>query len=483
MLFSTTPKQKQVQNRYLQGTVLVYGLVIMATVSIIFSSIITFVVSQAKYSLQATSKQSAFHISESGISFYRWYLAHNVEGKTATQIQNFWDSGNPYGVATPYEAEYFDPGGEAIGKYSITVTPPSTGSTIITVESTGWTYKYPDIKRVIKVRFRRPAWSEYVLLGNEMQRVGTGTDINGKVFVNNGVHFDGVGHNTVQAAVSTYFDSDSDVLATKPGVWTSWANEYNTDMGSDVFLAGKSYPNSTVDFTGVTSDLNTMKTQAQSGGILNNCSASNCYFDNTRQGWHIILKTNGTFDIRNVRNFSSPGVGNIGNSTNEINSYDGGWSTYTIPNDGVIFVENNVWIEGTISGKKFTIASANLISGNQYNVYIQKDIRYTNFDGSDVLGIISQHDIETTKNSNNVLRIDGALLAQNGRVGRNNYGNTKSSITIYGAIATNTRYGFAYTDGTGYTTRNLYYDNHLLYSPPPYFPTGTQYLMDLWEEL
>jgi hypothetical protein len=45
------------------------------------------------------------------------------------------------------------------------------------------------------------------------------------------------------------------------------------------------------------------------------------------------------------------------------------------------------------------------------------------------------------------------------------------------------RYGFSWTDGTGYITRNLYYDNNLLYYPPPYFPTGTQYELDLWEEL
>ena len=37
-------------------------------------------------------------------------------------------------------------------------------------------------------------------------------------------------------------------------------------------------------------------------------------------------------------------------------------------------------------------------------------------------------------------------------------------------IATNKRYGFAFTDGTGYATRTIIYDAALLYSPPPYFP-------------
>jgi len=27
-----------------------------------------------------------------GANFYRWYLAHQVEGKTAKQVQDFWDT-------------------------------------------------------------------------------------------------------------------------------------------------------------------------------------------------------------------------------------------------------------------------------------------------------------------------------------------------------------------------------------------------------
>ena len=120
-------------------------------------------------------------------------------------------------------------------------------------------------------------------------------------------------------------------------------------------------------------------------------------------------------------------------------------------------------------------------------MYILNDIRYTNTDGRDIIGIIGQDNIEIAYASENDLRIDAALLAQQGRVGREHYvedygSDSKSVITVNGAIATNERYGFAFTDGTGYITRNLYYDNNLLYYPPPYFPTGTQYEMDLWEE-
>jgi hypothetical protein len=77
-------------------------------------------------------------------------------------------------------------------------------------------------------------------------------------------------------------------------------------------------------------------------------------------------------------------------------------------------------------------------------------------------------------------------MAQLGRVGRDYYSShsyDKDTITINGSMATNLRYGFAYTDGTGYDNRILNFDNNLLYYPPPYFPTGTEYAIDLWDEL
>jgi hypothetical protein len=189
-----------------------------------------------------------------------------------------------------------------------------------------------------------------------------------------------------------------------------------------------------------------------------------------------------------VKTYDNPGVGkSCGNCTNEIASYDGGWSTYTIPNNGAIFVEGNVWVEGMIDTKRLTIVATSF-TGTVTNVYIKNNITYAHSNGTETLGIIAENDIEIIKNSANLLTINAALLAQKGRVGRTSYGSSdhKSTITVYGAIATNKRYGFSWTNGVnswGYTTRNLYYDNNLLYFPPPYFPTGSQYLMDLWEEI
>ncbi len=463
----------------LRAGALVYGLVIMVVVQIILVSIVQFVSSNIKYSLQIRSREQTLQIAEAGINFYRWYLAHNVEGRTASQIDAFW-SGSSYGVGTAYESDYTDPSGGVIGRYRLEVTPPSVGTTNVIVKSTGWTYKYPNMKRIVQVRLRKPSWSEYAVLSNAYLRFGAGTEVFGPIHSNYGIRFDGVAHNTVSSSVATYNDPDH-TGGDEFGVHTHTPVDPLPPAAVPdrpaVFEAGRSFPVSTADFNGVLADLSLMKSVAQAG--VN----GNRYFDNAHQGRHIILKSNDTFDIRTVQSFNA--------STNEINNYTGGWANYPIPNNGVIYVENNVWLEGTVNGKRVTVVAANLISSAKKTMYLGKDIRYTNYDCTDMIGLIGQEDVEVYRQSNNILRIDAALIAQSGRVGRANYTGPyamRDTITIFGAIASNERYGFAWADASGnhvsgYTTRNISYDNNLLYCPPPFFPSGTQYELDLWEEL
>ena len=156
----------------------------------------------SKKQLLRFSREEAFEIAESGINFYEWYLAHMTNGRTTQQIQDFWNGGTALGVGSAFTAEYDDPSGTALGKYQITVTPPVQGSTIVNVTAVGWIYQFPDSKRTIQVRLRRPSWSEDMVLSNDMFRLSSNTQIYGKLFSNSGVHFDGVAHNTVSSAVN-----------------------------------------------------------------------------------------------------------------------------------------------------------------------------------------------------------------------------------------------------------------------------------------
>ena len=111
-----------------------------------------------------------------------------------------------------------------------------------------------------------------------------------------------------------------------------------------------------------------------------------------------------------------------------------------------------------------------------------------------MIALIAQNNFNVGMWSEDDLRIDAALIAQNGRVGRYYYdsdcksGGTnyydRAVLTLFGMIATNQRYGFAYTNGTGYNIRNITYDTNLLYGPPPSFPlTSSQYQTISWQEV
>jgi len=167
-------------------------------------------------------------------------------------------------------------------------------------------------------------------------------------------------------------------------------------------------------------------------------------------------------------------------------------ANYPIPANGLIFVEDNVWVEGQIQTARVTVAAGRFPdnSSTRPSITVNSNLLYTNYDGRDVLALISQGNMNVGLSSADILRIDAAIVAQNGRAGRYYYSSScgtdyiRGTLTLYGMIASNIRYGYAYTDGTGYNTRNITYDANLLYGPPPSFPlTSDQYQTISWDEV
>jgi hypothetical protein len=169
---------------------------------------------------------------------------------------------------------------------------------------------------------------------------------------------------------------------------------------------------------------------------------------------------------------------------------------YPNPGNGVIFTEDDAWVDGQIDSARITIGAARFPDspGQRKSIAVNNNLLYTNYDGQDAVALVAQQNISAGLHSADVLRIDAALIAQYGRIGRHYYrpssGNqtrcapydVRSTITLYGMLATAERYGFAYSDGTGYQNRIIIYDNNLLYSPPPAFPlTSDQYQVISWE--
>ena len=263
---------------------------------------------------------------------------------------------------------------------------------------------------------------------------------------------------------------------------------------SDVFLAGRQFPVPQSDFTGITNDLSVIKTNATSGGKYLAPSGA--------LGYHIVLKTNDTYDLYKVNNLATPSDSDCASTSNYGDDTWGTWSiasggqtlvgNYNNPANGLIFVEDNVWVDGQINTARITIAAGKFPDnvGTRKSIFINNDLMYTNYNGQDVIGLIAQDDVTVGMISDDNLRIDAALMAVNGRVGRHYYSDQcspyhlRNSITLYGMIGSNQRYGFAYTDNTGYDTRTIIYDANLLYGPPVSFPlTSDKYSTISWDEM
>jgi hypothetical protein len=442
-----------------------------------------------KLSVRGFNKTMAFSISEAGIEYYRWHLAHAP--------QDYQDG---TGVAGPYIHDYYDKSGVKIGQFKLEITPPPPGSTIVKIKSTGEVVADSSIEKVIQVTMGIPSFAKYAIAANDNMRFGEGTEVFGEVMSNGGIRFDGIAHNLVRSGQATYVDPDH-TGGNEFGVHTHLAPTDPLPPAAvpnrtDVFTVGRQFPVPALDFAGMTQDLATIRAGASSSGVYATSSGAlgfDLVFSSTSQRYSLYRVT--------ALTAAPSGCTNSQNQT--------GWGTWsiqtetliasgTVPANGLFFFEDNLWVRGKINGSRITVGSGRFPDNvaTRTNITVNNDLLYTNYTGLDVIALIAQNNINVGLVSENDLRIDAALIAQNGRVGRYYYrppgggsqrcspNHVRQALTAYGMVGTNQRYGFAYTDDTGYQDRNLIYDSNLLYGPPPSFPlTSDQYTLISWEEV
>jgi len=465
---------------------------------------------QLKLNLTKVAKNQALHIAEAGVNYYRWVLYHDHEeycnGEECMEGPNY----GPYG---PYS--YTDSAGENIkGYYELYIIPPEIdGSTIVTIKSVGWVENHSNIKRAIEVECGIPSWSTYSVLANANMRFGEGTEVWGPLHSNSGIRFDGYAHNVISSALLDYDDPDhsgsnefgvhTHIVPTDPLPDGNNPPE-NVPERTDIFAAGRSFPHPVISFDLLDNYINGVLEKAEEDGLVLEKSND--------EGYHIILKPDDTVDIKIVNSVTDPCSqcltwgctrwwhgwlctkwGCTDYEHTETDGIDGEsehMKDIDIPANGIIFVKDKVWVDGNIDSNRVTIlAFEDPITGNATDIIINDNLTYTNYDGTDSIGLIAQRNITAGLYSEDDLQIDAALIAKEGRIGRNYFASEcgseyiRDTITINGSLATKDRYGFSYTDGTGYQNRNLNYDSNLTFIPPPHFPTTGEYTFISWREV
>ena len=468
MIHNSTHKIKRQKLRELfnipqqDGSILVFTVVIIFIFSLVMLGLLSYATTELRLDRSTVTREQAFQIAEAGANYYEWHLANFPN--------DFWD-GNASTTPGPYVHNFVDAAtGQTIGKFSLTITPPTAGSTIVNVQSSGYSLADPSSIRTTKVRYGIPSLAQYAFLANGDVWIGPTESVSGQLFSNGGIRFDGTGNAPIMSAKSTYqcqwYHGCGPVNGpglTKPGIWGA------APASTQNFWQ---FPVPNTDFTSITADLATMKGSAQSAGIYLAPSGA--------QGYSLVFKNNGTVDIYKVTSLvaGEPRGVDTSNVTHN-NSLDYNarnfLSNQAIPANGIIYVEDKVWVEGTVKGRA-TVAAAVLPynAATAPSIMIPNNIVYLAKDGTNSLGLISQQDILITFNSPNNLEIDAALIAQNGADQRWFYGagTTKNSITIYGAVASYGTWTWSWDSpvDSGYINTSTTYDSSLLYAPPPNFP-------------
>lgn len=476
------------QRGYLLLLALVFGSIFLTTLG----GLSLFILSQNRLQTRMTANAEAFAIAESGIEYYRWHLAHYPS-----------DLQNGTGAPGPYSIPYLDPEtGVERGVATLAVEGNTACGEAISVDifSTGTPTSDPASSRTIATRYAQPSVASFSYVVNDSVWAGSDRVINGPYHSNGGIRMDGTANADVTSSVSSWNCSSaygcSPASTTASGVL---GNGPNQNLWS--------WPVPQVDFSAIAADFGSLKTIAQAEGIYyerystTNGQGEPAYW----RGYHLIFNANGTVTVRRVSSTSQlqavPINSADGNTDRALISNEATLETRTIPLDcGLIFVEDNVWIEGTIP-QKVTVVAANVVNANiAPNVYLLGNIEYGASDGTDGLTVIAEHNVLIAPNAPTTMSVNGVFIAQGGAFGRNLYLNSsrsdchathepKNSLTILGTTVSNKRTGTQWMNGcgsgevAGFESRTDSFDRQLASDPPPFTPVvSSDYKLLDWRE-
>lgn len=442
------------------GSMLIFSL-IFGTIAftIIVLGVSGYALFEHRASTRLYNRDMALHIAEAGVNYYRWHLAHDNHDYT-----------DGTGVEGVYEHEYRDKDGNLVGYFSLDIIEPLAGSSVVAVRSTGWTVQEPNARRTLQVRMGFPAMTDYVFLENADMHFSFTTEVHGIIHSNGNIRFD--------------------------GTTDSWVRAHIQIQGGGGPKSFWEFPVPFIDFYSVTGDLDDIRGLANNGGIP--------FGSSDGEGWQFVFRGN-QFDVYRVTSRDCyKGEGRWRRRW-------GGWywdgdtycfdignrefiETRTIPANGAIFVEDNVWVEGVVDGRVSIGVGRFPVQEPYKTLYVSNNLTYAEKGGDDVIGLMAQGDITIPYEVPTDLEINAAGLSQFGSIYTPYYdpdenpNGLKDSLTFFGSQISYEGGGWKYVNGwgnviSGFLNTNHIYDGNLKYYPPPGFPVGTTYELISWEEV
>ncbi|MCR4333419.1 MAG: hypothetical protein NUV60_00115 [Patescibacteria group bacterium] len=457
-----------------RGSIMLLVLVFAGIFSTVLTALSGYVLVQNRSEDAARTKVQAFSVAEAGLEYYRWYLEHFPNDLT-----------NGTGDAGPYPVTISAPEGGIAGTASLTITANTScaQTTSIDISSTGTSTEDPSFPQTLVARYARPSVASYSYIVHDSVWAGADRVINGPYHSNGGIRMDGTSNAPVTSSLSTWICTSNFGCShntSEPGVFGAGTDQNLWD-----------YPTPQVNFAGIAADFSSLKTTAQSGGIyLPRYSSGNSGSNAYHKGYHLVFSENGTVTVWHVTSTTKLNVTPV-NSSDPSTDYalinnETRDATYTLPAScGLIFIEDNTWIEGTIPSK-VTVVVANVSdTGVVPDAFLHGTITYASNGGTSGLTLISEHNILIAPDSPQDMTLDGVFVAQSGAFGRNYYScssypsySQKGTLTILGSTISYKRTGTQWTGSacgknysSGYATRIDSFDRALANNPPPFTPT------------
>lgn len=482
-----------------RGVTVMLVLAFMGIFMFLLATITSYVVTQGKYGRALYAREQAVNIAESGLEYYRWFLAHNT---------SILDAG--VGLVSPYTHTVNDPETGRIGEATITATANLACGKVqwIDLTSVGRSDLTTIFPRTLQARYMRQSVAEYSALLNANVWAGADRVISGPYFSNGGIRMDGTHNSLVSSAVATWSCDSS--FGCSP-----------TQTRNGVFGTGSSpalwvYPASSFNFAGIATNFSTIRGYASGQGILLdvdrvrvNGSQQGGTFSSVggsdQRGFRVVLNSNNTITVYRVTGTSAAQSLHIDNLNSWVNDYHTITNqtlvgTYTIPSGcPVIYANAKLWLEGTV-GNKVTVIAADTGSFTP-DIILNNNITYASGTGSSGLTAIAERSVLIPLVAPDVMTIRGVFVAQSGYFGRNYYevgGSNgvpssynsyvqQSQLTTIGTVVSNQRIGTQWTCGgnfcSGYAQRVDTYDRLLAFSPPAFTPASSvDYKLVLWRE-
>lgn len=479
------------------GSIIVVTIVFMAVFVTMFGPLIGYLAVQYKWVESKTEQERALQIAEAGIEYYRWRLSHFPD-----------DIQDGTGAPGPYVHVYDDPEEGPIGEFSLEVGGEvfCDEVQVVYATSTGYTYKDPDLTRTIVVKIARPTVADYSYIVDSPVIAGSSRTIVGPYHGNSLVKMEG---NNLSAVTSRLVTGSCTLLndcpGTKNGVYGPGTNPQWWQWGV-----------AEIPFSNFDTVFNSVKDKAVASGLYYpkiSDGTNGPYY-----GYYLELQDDKTVDVYKVdsvdwKEINTPADGDSNPDLPELvgpqsYSHSGLDSlreveavNVPIPQDcPVIYIEDNVWLEGEVSGKVTVVANDD--GSAEPDLFLQDNITYETGGGVDGLTVLAERHLFIPFYVPDDMTINGVFFAQKGSYGRPSYYcesftwwgacndtmyltyRLRNELTTNGTVISKLRTGTAWGTTQGFSVRNDNYDRYLADSPPPRTPyTSPNFRFIEWREV